>query len=77
MTTTLDLERMRADIARALHEEPSDILEDDNLIDLGLDSMRAMTLASRWRELGARIEFADMAETPTLAHWGSLVQARA
>ena len=27
----------------------------DNLIDLGLDSMRAMTLASRWQAAGADV----------------------
>ena len=45
--TTLTLEQMRADLAKILLEDPADIHDDDNLIDLGLDSMRAMTLTSR------------------------------
>ncbi|HET8598232.1 MAG TPA: phosphopantetheine-binding protein [Castellaniella sp.] len=72
--TALTLERMRADIARMLHESPDDILDDDNLMDLGLDSMRLMKLASQWREAGARIEFADLAAEATLAQWWSLVR---
>ena len=75
MTTPLTLERMRADIAAMLHEDPADILNDDNLMDLGLDSMRAMTLASRWREAGAKIEFAEMAENASLEHWWAIVNA--
>ncbi|NHC60894.1 phosphopantetheine-binding protein [Paenalcaligenes suwonensis] len=75
MSTTLTLERMRADIAAMLHEDPSEIADDDNLMDWGLDSMRAMTLASRWRDAGARIEFSQMAEDATLSHWWSLISA--
>ena len=35
----LDLERMRADVAGMLGEAPETIGDDDNLIDLGLDSI--------------------------------------
>lgn len=40
---------------------------------MGLDSMRAMSLAARWRKAGAQIEFADMAAEPTLAHWWDVI----
>ena len=40
---SLTLEQMRQDLAKILLEDPADIHDDDNLIDLGLDSMRAMT----------------------------------
>lgn len=70
----LSLERMRADVARLLHEAPEDILDDDNLMDLGLDSMRLMKLASQWREAGARLEFADLAVEATLGRWWTLVR---
>lgn len=74
MTTAspLTLERMRQDIAELLHETPDQIQDHDNLMDLGLDSMRIMKLASRWRAAGASMEFADMAALATLAHWWSL-----
>ncbi|MFV0283272.1 MAG: phosphopantetheine-binding protein [Castellaniella sp.] len=71
--TALSLESMRADIARILHESPADIQDDDNLMDLGLDSMRLMKLASQWREAGASLEFADLAAHATLAHWWTIV----
>jgi bifunctional isochorismate lyase/aryl carrier protein len=74
---SLTLDRMRADIARMLHESPEDILDDDNLMDLGLDSMRLMKLASQWREAGARVEFADLAVEATLGRWWALVSGAA
>lgn len=75
MSHSITLESMRADIARMMHEDPADIADDANLVDMGLDSMRAMTLASQWRGAGANIEFPEMALDATLRHWWSLVQA--
>ncbi|WP_322995702.1 phosphopantetheine-binding protein [Castellaniella sp.] len=72
---SLSLERMRADIAHLLHEPPEDIHDDDNLMDLGLDSMRLMKLASLWRKAGAQVEFSDLAADATLAQWWALVSA--
>jgi aryl carrier-like protein len=72
----LTLERMRADLAALLYEDPSAIADDDNLIDLGLDSMRAMSLITRWRTAGADITFAECAERPELGHWWALVQRK-
>lgn len=74
MSTPITLESMRQDIARTLHESPDDIADDDNLIELGLDSMRAMALATRWRNAGVALEFSEMAQTPTLAAWWALAQ---
>lgn len=73
---TLTLERMRADIAKVLHEDPDEIADDDNLMDLGLDSMRAMTLVLSWRDLGVDLDFAEFAEDPTLAGWWAVVERR-
>lgn len=72
----LSLEALRADIARLLHEDPSEIGDDDSLIDLGLDSIRAMTLVTRWREAGADLTFAEAAENPTLGHWSALIRQK-
>ena len=69
-------ERMRADIAAMLHEDPNEIGIDDSLMDLGLDSMRAMNLVLAWSEGGLELEFAEFAENPTLAGWWSLVSRR-
>ncbi len=74
--SALTLERMRADIAEMLNEDPSEVGDSDNLIDLGLDSIRAMTLATRWRKAGADVQFAELAEKPELGHWWSIIAAR-
>ncbi len=76
MTQTLpiSLDSMRADIARILHEDPDEIGDTDNLLDLGLDSIRAMALATRWRDAGADVEFSELAARPELGHWWTLVE---
>jgi bifunctional isochorismate lyase/aryl carrier protein len=73
----LTLEQMRADVAAILHEPPEAISVDDNLMDLGLDSMRVMTLLLDWSgRLGVEIDFATIAEHRTLAGWWEVVRAR-
>lgn len=66
-------ERMRADIARMLHEDEEAIGGDDDLMDLGLDSMRAMNLVLLWSEGGLDLDFSEFAERPTLNGWWELV----
>ncbi|EPH43224.1 phosphopantetheine-binding protein [Streptomyces aurantiacus] len=74
MNQTLSPERVRADVAELLGCDPADIGPDDNLFDLGLDSVRIMTLVERWRTEGAAaLEFPDLAEQPELAHWTALL----
>ncbi|WP_405012642.1 phosphopantetheine-binding protein [Kitasatospora sp. NBC_01539] len=65
----LDLDTLRADLADVLGERPEDIADDDDLRDLGLDSIRLMGLVETWRGRGAQVEFADLVElgpAPTL-----------
>lgn len=70
----LDLERMRADVARVLDCEPADIGEDDNLMDLDLDSMRMLGLVLAWSNTGLPLEFSQLAEHSTLRQWWAVVQ---
>ncbi|MER2537184.1 MAG: phosphopantetheine-binding protein [Rhizobiaceae bacterium] len=72
----ITLERMRADIAAMIHEEPEAIGLDDNLMDLGLDSMRLLTLILAWQEAGVDLDFAEFAERFTLAGWWEAVRRR-
>lgn len=72
--TTMTQESMRADLARLLRMAPDEIEEDDNLIDLGLDSMRAMSLLTRWSEQGVELDLAAVAETVTLRAWWALAE---
>lgn len=73
---TLTLERMRADIARMVHEPAEDIQLDDNLMDMGLDSMRLLNLLVSWNETGIGLDFSEIAEHSTLQGWWSVVQRR-
>ena len=65
----LDLERMRADVARVLECTPAEIGDDDNLIDLDLDSMRMLGLVLAWGNTGQPLEFSQLAEHTTLRQW--------
>ncbi len=70
----LTRERLRADIAGLLHERPEDIGGEDELMDLGLDSLRAMTLLTRWaRDAGLSLEFSEFAERLTLDAWWAII----
>jgi aryl carrier-like protein len=74
--TDLTLERLRADIAAAI-EVPADAIGDtDNLLDAGLDSMRAMNLALQWGDEGVPLDFTDIAEAPTVAGLWALAEPR-
>lgn len=73
-TPRMTREQMRADLARLLRMAPEEIEEDDNLIDLGLDSMRAMALLTRWAEQGVDLDLAAVAERVTLGAWWALAE---
>ncbi|MFD7619383.1 phosphopantetheine-binding protein [Streptomyces sp. NPDC059802] len=78
MHQTLSPERVRADVAELLDCDPAGIAPDENLVDLGLDSVRIMALVGRWRAAGAvTLEFPDLAEQPELAHWTTLLTGNA
>ncbi|GAB7188059.1 phosphopantetheine-binding protein [Kitasatospora sp. Ki12] len=69
------VERIRAEVADLLGEDPADIPLDENLADWGLDSIRLMTLAERWRAEGAEVAFVQLAERPALEAWAELLGA--
>lgn len=67
------IEMLRRDIARMIHVDPSEIGDGDNLMDLGLDSMRAMTLVLSWEQQGIKLDFSQLAANVTLAGWWAVV----
>lgn len=67
------LEDIRAEIAELLGVDADAVHPDSNLIGQGLDSIRMMSLAGRWRRLGIDIDFATLAEMPTLEAWSKLL----
>ncbi|MGD9739630.1 MAG: phosphopantetheine-binding protein [Bauldia sp.] len=76
MSGAITLEGMRADIAAAIGIAPDEVGDRDNLADLGLDSIRAMTLVDRWSASGITLTFAEMAEEVELAAWHAIVTRR-
>ncbi|KJY25870.1 phosphopantetheine-binding protein [Streptomyces sp. NRRL S-495] len=69
------VERIRAEVADLLGEDPADIPLDENLADWGLDSVRLMALAERWRAEGAEVTFLQLAERPAVEAWAELLGA--
>ncbi|MFT3719665.1 phosphopantetheine-binding protein [Pseudorhodoferax sp.] len=76
MSEALTLERMRADVARMLREDPEAIGLDDNLMDWGLDSMRLLNLVLAWNEAGLQLDLSEIGAETTLNGWWRLVQQR-
>lgn len=75
MSAVPTLEKMRSEVAKALGVDVEEIGLDDHLPDLGLDSIRAMLLARSWSGDGVRVDFASLAERPTLRAWHALMAA--
>ena len=63
-------ETLRTQLADLLDDVPAD---EDSLPDLGLDSIRLMTVVQRLRAAGHDVAFADLAEEPTLAAWSRVL----
>lgn len=72
----LTLQSMTRDVATILTMPASDIHASDNLLDLGLDSIRLMTLVEKWRAQGAQVDFVELAEAATLGDWWVIIAAK-
>ncbi|WP_191992757.1 non-ribosomal peptide synthetase [Pseudomonas aeruginosa] len=59
---------------QALLPEPFAGREEDNLIELGLDSLHIMRLVNDWRREGIALTFAQLIERPYLKHWLQLLE---
>ncbi len=70
------LAALRAEVAALIQMPASDLLDDENLLDAGLDSIRLMSLLERWRRAGADTSFVELAQAPTLLQWWQLLEAR-
>jgi mycobactin phenyloxazoline synthetase len=68
-------EDIRAEVAELLGIGVDAVQPGSNLIGQGLDSIRIMTLAGRWRRQGIDIDFATLAEAPTIEAWTTLLSA--
>lgn len=71
--TTKD--ELRRDVAALLdNDEVLEARDDDDLLELGLDSMQMMTLVTRWNDRGIEVGFVELIEDPTLDGWWGLVR---
>ncbi|OBJ55822.1 non-ribosomal peptide synthetase [Mycobacterium sp. 1423905.2] len=68
-------DEIRATIAAQLGCPADDVADHDDLIQLGLNSIRIMALAGGWRKRGADITFAQLAAAPTVDSWYGLLGA--
>ncbi|MBO0880156.1 MAG: amino acid adenylation domain-containing protein, partial [Mycobacterium sp.] len=64
---------IRATVAAQLGASATDIADHDDLIRMGLNSVRMMALAGGWRKRGASITFAELAASPTIDSWHGLL----
>ena len=76
-SSALSLESMMKDVADILDVDLDEVDVDENLIFLGLDSIRVMTLHSRWKALGFNVELAEMVALHTIKDWWEATQVTA
>ena len=63
------LDELREAVATMIGTEPGAIPLDANLNHLGVDSIGMMRLVNKWRRVGIRVSFRELAAEPTLAAW--------
>ena len=66
-------EDIRAEVAELLGVGVNAVHPGSNLIGQGLDSIRLMSLAGRWRRQGIDVDFATLSAAPTIDAWSELV----
>jgi len=60
---------LRATLAELVEEEPEDLHDDTDLIELGLDSIMLMRLVAQWRQAGLDVTVSALAQEPTVGAW--------
>ena len=69
-TPVLTRDQIVGDLAEVLDIAPGEIADDTNVLDIGLDSVRLMSLIERWRAQGAhRADVVILAGDPTVGAW--------
>ena len=65
--------QLRQNIVQMPDAGSDEPMDDENLIDYGLDSVRMMALAARWRKVHGDIDFVVLAKKPTIDAWWALL----
>jgi bifunctional isochorismate lyase/aryl carrier protein len=72
--SVLDRDAIRAGILAVLDAPPAVLADDDDLVDVGLDSLGVMALVAQWQARGAAVAFEDLVEVePTIAAWARVL----
>lgn len=69
----LDSTQLKQQIKVLIPFHQEGIHDDENLLELGLDSMNIMQLVNQWRSQGSQITFSQLIEQPTLSAWQTLL----
>ncbi|MDH6108776.1 yersiniabactin nonribosomal peptide synthetase [Kitasatospora sp. MAP12-15] len=69
-------DEIRFSVAALLSRRPQDLQESDNLAELGMDSIRTMSMAGWFRRRGVPVTFLELVDRPTIAQWSALVGSR-
>jgi bifunctional isochorismate lyase / aryl carrier protein len=72
----LSMENLRSELSELLQLQATEIPDREPLLDLGLDSIRLMTLVEWLRTMEIDITFVELAERATLADWWELLSSR-
>ncbi|MBM7344361.1 isochorismatase family protein [Pantoea coffeiphila] len=72
-TTPASKAQLRALVLPLLDDDAEDLDDADNLVDYGLDSVRMMELAARWRQIHSDIDFISLAKDPSIDGWWKLL----
>ncbi|MGM9924500.1 MAG: isochorismatase family protein [Bacillus sp. (in: firmicutes)] len=72
----LALEKIKKQVAEVLDIDVNEIGDHDDFLDLGLDSIRMMSIAEAWRDAGIDVSFTELAEKPNAASWEKLVSCK-
>ena len=73
--SSLNYQEMRM-VVKTMLSAPIEFDDDDNLIELGLDSLKIMRIVNKWRRAGSVVTFAELIEAPRLRDWWSLLQKK-
>lgn len=71
---SLTRDRVLDELTEMLGTDARALAESQNMRDAGIDSIRIMSLVEQWQAVGARIDFLDLVERPTLGEWFELLQ---
>jgi mycobactin phenyloxazoline synthetase len=75
VSRAVSAEAIRGEVAELLGVGVEAIDPERDLVGQGLDSIRMMALAGRWRRLGFAVDFATLAAAPTVGAWSELMSA--